>query len=392
MMRTLVTAVVTGVVIAVLAGSASAANSPRTLPGWPRSVPAGTLLPGPGGSVVSVASIGNDGEYLVAAYRRDGRRLWGYLRGKQCGNCSPGPQAPALQANGTYGPIGYGRLWAVDSRGREVPGCAGVVLADSTCISAAEFDVPSWETSRPGFEAIQTSAPWSVYSLAFQWGFDVDRQPPPTVRDGAGLIYAAFPSPAPDGAPVSEPALSGVLMAADPVSHSILWTRVGPRRALAGLPSGVLVADPDRIVSIGPDGKERWSRPIPMTSRYTVIVDAPRDRVHVSSDIGETDLHIVRALKLSTGATVWHTRPADRAGLKAVGRGGRVYLAVPSKGRHAVRAVRFATGATVWQRPSRLPVYGVLELANGTVAIASQEQEDDGVTVPDARLTIVDPR
>lgn len=390
-MRTWAAAVVASVAVLVLAGSAGAATAPRTLPGWPRSVPAGTLLPGPGGGVVSVASIGNDGDYLVAAYRRDGRRLWGYLRGKECGNCSQGAQAPGLQANGTYGPIGWGRLWAVDARGREVPGCAGVVLADSTCITAAEFDIPSWLTSRPGFEATQTSAPWSAYSLAFQWGFGSDRQPPLTVRDGAGLIYAAFPDAVFDGAPVSEPTLSGVLMAADPVTHAIVWTRVGPREALAGLPSGVLVSDPGRIVSIGPDGTERWARPISVRGPSSVIVDAARDRVYASSYIGETDRQVVRALKLSTGATVWRTGTSEGASLMAVGRGGRVYLAISSKGRNAIRAVRFANGARVWQAASRLPVRDVLELTNGTVAVSSQDHGDDGLE-PVSRLTVIDPR
>jgi hypothetical protein len=67
-----------------------------------------------------------------------------------------------------------------------------------------------------------------------------------------------------------------------------------------------------------------------------------------------------------------------------------VYLATSTAGRRAVRAVRFTDGSTVWQRGSRLPVRGVRELRNGTVAVSVGEDTTD--TLAGGRLTILDPR
>ncbi len=152
-------------VCAVVVASASAA--PSVMRGWPRAAPAGPLMQGPQGGVVVAAQNGFVG--TVAAYRRNGTRLWLSARTPSCGNCDDGPQSPALEANGTYGPIGPegDDIWAVDARGRIVAGCAGVVLADSTCITGmSAIDPPAYQ----GWPAIAATTPggppWRIVDRA----------------------------------------------------------------------------------------------------------------------------------------------------------------------------------------------------------------------------------
>lgn len=73
----------------------------------------------------------------------------------------------------------------------------------------------------------------------------------------------------------------------------------------------------------------------------------------------------------------------------SVGRGGRVYVGTHMSGRDSVLAVRFANGSTVWQHGARLPIAGVQELANGTVAVLAQERDSWS---PASRMAILDPR
>ena len=131
-MATGIATLIVAVVAAALPAASAVAASPRVVAGWPRTVAAGTVHQGPGGGLV-VISIGDatleQGAQTVSAFRRDGRRLWSARRAPGCGNCDDGPQPEALQADGTYGPIGIegDDFWAVDPRGRIVTGCAGVV-------------------------------------------------------------------------------------------------------------------------------------------------------------------------------------------------------------------------------------------------------------------------
>lgn len=384
--------VIPAVIATLLAGALGAASagaaSPRVVAGWPRSVGGGTVLPGPAGGIV-VVSIGdttgvNEIPYVTAALRRDGRRLWTDRRVPDCGNCDDGPQPEALQPDGTYGPIGVegDDFWAIDRRGREVLGCSGAVAADGTCFFARSdvlTGVPSIVARNPA-----GAIAWSVDDPAYRWTpeFSV---PPIVVRDAAGRIYTAF-GPGTDAA--TGVAQGGRLIAVDPATHAILWGRAGPGQVLTALGSGVLAARGQGIVAFGPDGAERWSRPVPAVgggvAPSTTVYDAARGRVYVGrSGSGVT------ALVATTGAQVWRTRPSDRARLLSVGRGGRVYLAIDPPGRRAVRAVRLTDGRTVWQRRTSLPVRGALELADGTVAVSAGNLF--APTTAD-RLTRLDPR
>lgn len=369
------------VLMALAAPQAWAAAAPPTLPGWPRAAPAGPLMQGPQGGVVVVAQDGS--AFTAAAYRRDGRRLWAYRRVAGCGNCDDGPQPVALQPDGTYGPIGFegDDIWAVDARGRQVAGCAGAVFPDSTCIVGTDVADAAFRHS-PALVARGPSGWWSVADRRYLWQdeFGVAQM---TVRDGTGLIHAAFAAPR-DA--VGGGTLPGVLLTVDPVARAIVATRVGPTQVLAALPAGVLVAEAGRIVALSPDGSERWSRPF-TTRPSQVLVDAARDRVYVGPAFD--GVPVVRALSLSTGATLWRTATADRARLMSVGRGGRVYLAIDAPGRRAARGVRLANGSTAWQHRTAQPVLGVRELVNGTVAISAGSAYAGS---SGGRMTIIDPR
>lgn len=371
------------VLMAVAAPQAWAATAPPTLPGWPRSAPAGPLMQGPQGGVVVVAQDGS--AFTAAAYRRDGRRLWANRRVAGCGNCDDGPQPVALQPDGTYGPIGFegDDVWAIDARGRRVTGCAGAVLADSACIVGTDvFEPPAYAGRFPALVARGPAGWWSVVDRRYLWQdeFNVAQM---TVRDGAGLIYAAFAGPRDV---VVGGALPGVLLIVDPVARAIIGTRAGPTQALAGFPSGVLVAEGGRIVALGPDGSERWSRPF-STRPSQVLVDPAHDRVYVGPALG--GVPVVRALSLSTGVTAWRTATADRARLMSVGRGGQVYLVIDAAGRRAARGVRLADGSTAWQHRTGQPVLGARELVNGTVAISAGSAYAGS---SGGRMAIIDPR
>ena len=380
MRRTVPVAFLVPVLTAAFAASAVA--GPPTLRGWPQNAPAGPLMQGPQGGVVVVAQDGFT--YTGAAYRRDGRRLWSTVRTASCGNCDEGPQPVALQADGVYGPIGPegDDVWALDAAGHVVAGCPGAVFADGTCVTgrAMRFDPTAPHPSVVA--AAGPAPPWSVVDSTFVWQDEFD-VPPMTVRDGAGTVYAAFDSPR----SVVVGPVPGLLMTVDPVNHSVVRTRIGPRQVLAGFPSGVLVAEGDRIVSIGPDGVDRWSRTL-STSPEQVAIDPARDRVYIGPRLGSNPV-VVSALTASTGATVWRTRGGDRARLMSVGPGGRVYLAVDATGRRAARGVRFTTGATVWEHRTSQPVLGVRELVNGTVAISAGARF---AGTSGGRMAIIDPR
>ncbi len=150
--------------------------------------------------------------------------------------------------------------------------------------------------------------------------------------------------------------------------------------------SGVLVAEGGDILSIGPDGADRWSRALATTPDQTVV-DAARDHVYIGPRVG--DVPVVRALRASSGATLWRTRTSDRARVMSVGRGGRVYLAVDAPGRRAARGVRLASGSTVWEHRTSLPVLGVRELVNGTVAVSAGNRF---AGTSGGRMTLLDPR
>jgi len=385
-------------IVAIAAGALLAAGavavSPRVVAGWPRNVPAGTVHQGPGGGLV-VISIGDvtleQGAQTVSAFRRDGRRLWSARRAPGCGNCDDGPQPAVLQADGTYGPIGVegDDFWAVDARGRIVTGCVGVVYADGACVVGGAREDSAFRTSPAIMGRPVGAPPWVVWDDRYGWRDEFD-VPPMTVRDGAGVVYAAFVAPT-ERATGRRLLHSGLLMAVDPTTHAILWTRVGPTQVLTGLGSGVLVNEAGGISAIGADGGVRWSRGLSARQRVVpaqAVYDAARGRVYIGR-ISGADPPGVTALVASTGAQVWRTTPRDRASLLSVGRGGRVYLAIDSPGRRAARGVRLADGRTVWELRTNLPVLGARELVNGTVAVSAGTPYAPSRA---DRLTLLDPR
>ncbi len=368
-----------------VAPASAAPPSATTVPGWPRAIPAGTVLPGPGGGVVVVWR--GEAGVTVRAFARDGRRLWSTTRDPDCGNCDDGPQPEALQPDGTYGPIGDegDDSWAVDARGRIVEGCTGVVSADGACVAGAGLLSPLPPSLfAPGVRGRTASGvTWTASDPGWGWAGDV---PPMAARDAAGIVYVAFADPA--RASGGEPA-PGLLMAVDPSARAVLWTRLGPTEVLTGLDEGVLVSENGGITAVGPDGVARWARPLAAGQRVRpaeVVNDAPRGRVYVGRTGGARPG--VTALDAATGAQAWRTRPADRARLLSVGRGGRVYVAVDRPGLRAVRAMRIA-GGVAWERRTRIPALSARELADGTVAVSAGARYGHG---SDDRLTLLDPR
>lgn len=381
--------VVSALALCAVAPATAAPPSPPTVPGWPRAVHAGRVLQGPSGGVVVVSQA--TGAFRVSAFRRDGRRLWSHARRPDCGNCDDGPQPEALQADGTYGPIGDegDDFWAVDALGREVPGCAGVVAPDGACTfvrvelsPAPDLDPVPVVVARGPSGAIL----WSTVEPGLEW-VPENAVPPMTVADGTGRIHAGLAFGRDPGTGVAE---RGRIIAIDPASRAIAWRVVGPYEALVPLRAGVVAAEEGGIVALGPDGARRWARGLPAGQRVApaaTVYDAARDRLYVGR-LG-TSTPGVSAIDAATGRQLWRTRPRDRARLLSVGRGGRVYLAIDAPGRRAVRGVAFRTGRTVWQRRTRLPVQGARELADGTVAVSAGFRYAAGRS---DRLTLLDPR
>ena len=391
-MARIISTVIVALVVGALAAGGAVAASPRVVPGWPKSVGGGTVLAGPGGGVV-VVSIGigdpstTEFPFIVSAYRRTGRRLWSDRRVPGCGNCDDGRQPELLQADGTYGPIGFegDDFWAVDPTGQEVLGCSGAVAADGTCF----FVHSSYPSPSPAIVARTAAGAllWSVTDAGYRWMPALD-EPPVVGRDGAGLIYAAFGQGTDVATGATQP---GRLIAVDPVTRAILWSRTGQFEVLTALGTGMLAARAAGLVALGPDGSVLWSRPLPVAQTVApvgTVYDAARDRLYIRRSGGGSPG--VTALVAGTGAQVWRTRPSDRARLLSVGPGGRVYLAIDAPARRAVRAVRFADGRVVWQRRTRLPVRGARELANGMVAVSAGANPFS--TTPADRLTLLDPR
>ncbi len=382
------------VMAAALTGAAQVASaampSPPTVPGWPRSFPAGPVLQGPQGGLVLVAPYG-DG-FAARAFRRDGRRLWTAARGTDCGNCEGAPGPVIRQPDGTFGPIGRSP-WAVDPRGRFATPCIGVMFPDGSCVGGnSVIPMPlDGLGDRPAFTGVPAGRPdlrWTVTVPGYLW---LGESAPMTVRDAAGVVYAAFITPT----PIREPrgaSVPGILVAMDPVARRILWVVEGPATALTGLTSGVLVEQDGGLAAYRPDGTVAWRRAIPageVVTPRTVVHDPARGRLYVgrlrpSPGAGGQG---VTALDPATGAQRWRTVPGDRARLLSVGRGGRVYLAIGRPDRLAVRAVRAADGAAVWQRGTRLRAQSARELVNGTVAVSA----GDPLGRPGV-LTLLDPR
>ncbi len=369
-------------VAALLAASVTATAagppSPPTVPGWPKRLPAGTVLQGPGSGPVLVWEDGS-GYFFGRAFLRDGRRLWTWRHDIGCGNCDEGLQPLLHQPDGSYGPVGYSgdTTWAFDARGRTVETCSGALFPDGTCISG--INGPAVAERAPGARAwtwqlpVPGAAAWaSIY-------------PPMTVRDRRGLVYTSFLFNAGNTSERPRPGDTGLLTAIDPGTRQILWTKQGPGAVLTGLATGVLVGETDwsdtyarpGVVAYRRDGSLLWRRDLPqgeMVSPATVAYDARRGRVYLGRvgygpgarpgvGVGVT------ALDVHTGAEVWSTTLADEARLLSIGPGGRVYVSVGT-GSMTLRALRLRDGSTAWERRGRQYVSSAVELRNGTVAVS----------------------
>ena len=317
------------------------------------ATPAGTALLGPSRGIVVVSRDGFD--FAVTAFRPDGTRLWRSRRSAGCGNCDEGPQPERLQPDGTYGPIGPegDDIWAVNRRGRIVPGCSGAVAADGTCVSGGSLFFNG--TNATPFVAATRAGTrlWSVEDTGFSW-LDEFNVPPVVGRDDAGLVYAAFERPTERATGATLP---GRLIAVSPVTRTILWGRTGPSTVLTAMGSGVLTVDQGRLAAYRADGSVLWTRPIPagqLVTASTVAYDGRRGRVYIGRLRGAPG---VTALDAATGTQLWRTPTRERARLLSAGARGPVYVAVNTPGATAVRAVRLS-GATKWRRGTGRLVLG----------------------------------
>jgi outer membrane protein assembly factor BamB len=263
-----------------------------------------------------------------------------------------------------------------------MPGCSGAVTADGTCYFVRPT-LPSAGIANPMLTArTPVGDAWSVTDLGYRWYPELD-VPPVVVRDDSGMLYAGLGF----GTEVSSGVVRrGRLISINPVTRAIAWTRPDLPAVLVALRSGVLAVREGGIVSVGPDGADRWSRalaPKDLVWPATTAYDATRDRLYLGRTTGVT------ALVASTGVQVWRTRPSDRAELLSVGRSGRVYVSIGASARRGVRALRLTDGSTAWQRRTRLPVRDALELADGSVVVSA------GTSYPTTavdRLTRLRPR
>jgi outer membrane protein assembly factor BamB len=390
-----------GIVVCVgatLALSCTAlAATPSVVTGWPVVAASGSVHPGPGGGPVLIADVSRGSS--VAAFRLNGRRRWLSAYEQGCGFCDDGPEQPGLQADGTYGPIGYegDYFWGVDQKGAQVQGCAGAVLADGTCIYhyvvGAGFS-PGPSTPYPAVVAGHgTTRLWEYTQPALSWTIASDNMVPPVVFANPTTVYTSLGAGLIDQQPVGRQ-----LIALNPSDGALRW-RVFNVTPLAVLSTGVIGVTrlgyhDSGIVSYADDGTIRWTAPLSAKVRVKgVLVDEAHGRVYVSlarvvgGGARESDVFELVALDALTGMEKWRTRAVDRARPLSVGSNGLVYAGIDRDGRHALRAIG-PDGKGRWQFDTATRVEGARLLPDGTVALSTggPEGETSGL------LWRVDPR
>ncbi|WP_217921259.1 PQQ-binding-like beta-propeller repeat protein [Miltoncostaea oceani] len=283
----------------------------------------------------------------------------------------------------------------MDRRGRRIPGCNGILRADGTCLAATTaaddprlplLTYPAFTIGPPGDLPGVPPASGSAVLPGYEWSDGGDDNPL-IVQDAGGLAYAAFRGPVDRASGVMLP---GVLAAFDPEARIIVWATPGPVRVLTALAAGVLIVEGEGVAAVSPDGSTRWTRPVvrPQTV-LTAMADDARGQVYLGRSRRDA-AEGVTALTASTGRQVWRTRPTEQARVLAVGRGGRVYLAIDAPAlRRSIRAVRWRDGTTAWERRVRGEVRSATELPDGAIAVSiARDRAGD----PRSRLLLLDPR
>ena len=361
---------IAGVAVA-LAIAGPCAGAPTVLPGWPVRAAPGPVLQGPGGGPVVV----NQGlveafRYTVAAYRLDGRRRWVNARTAGCGNCDEGPQPVRRQADGTFGPIGVigDDYWAVDQAGREVPGCAGVVLPDGTCI-AVESRLLGGTVAENALVARHGGvALWSLAEPDLDWipEFNVA---PMTVRDGGGTAYTAYGQFTPQARDVAVDSATGALRARVPGTADFVGATADAGLAVQG----------SQLVAIGADGARRWSSTA-VTTRLLqpddVVVDRARARIYVGDAPGGRQR--TTALDADTGRVLWRSPANQRVTPLSLAQGGLLLAGVEQGSSRSLRALGGGDGRARWTFRTSGLVVGARELTDRTIVVSTQRPPGAG--------------
>ena len=339
--------------------------APAITPGWPQPVPGGTVHRTLAGGPAVIGTFSQ--AFAVSAFGLDGTRLWANWRIPGCGNCDDGPQVPALQADGTYGPIGPtgDDYWSVDQDGRVVQSCTGVVLADRRCVSARlKFVGGATTTPVPMLQSVRAGVTlWEFQEPNFSWLPESDA-PPLVVRDGSGIVYTGFGAGTDTTTKAAAPAR---MIAVDSATGAFRWRQLDAE-PLAALASGVVAKTAAGLTAYDGAGTVRWTSPVTggaVADDVTSAAHTGPARVYATTKTG------VVALDAATGAEAWRTAVADDARLLSIAPSGRLYVAVDRAGRTGLRAISPA-GAGVWQLDTATRVMGARELADGTVALTTE--------------------
>ncbi len=360
-----------GVLAILTVGAATAAATPRVVPGWPVPAPAGTLLPaavaGGGPVLTATTSFGTDflpGE-VTASFTAAGRISWQAGRPFGCGNCDGGGLPARLWPNGVYASLGVrgDDWWGVDRSGHIVRGCRGAFVG-TDCVDS-EYDSAVARTTPDG-------APLWRLPLA---GLDLtDRDRPASiVADGELAFVGVSRGPA--------------IVAIDLATGTERWRFAAPGAAATEvkteLPGGGVLADTaGETVAVDRAGHELWR--LPGGTANTVTRDGAGMLIGLTrfadprGAYGADRYRTAQIVDARTGRSVWS-------------RAASTVLAGGSRGLWYVRSGRLlraidARGRTRWSYPTTMAIFSARELANGRVALSEgAEFADTGI------LTVIDP-
>ena len=373
--RTLRRSAAAAAVAALAVSPTPARGEPAMVPGWPVAAPAGPVFPGPaGGPVVLGPWLQNDQVPLVA-FRGDGSRLWLAVDSPGCGNCE-GPAETRLNADGSYGPIGFtgNHFWGVGRSGVVTGGCAGSILADGSCVSVANR-VPAAPAFRILVRAERSGTTlWEHEEPDLAYDIEI---PPRVLADESGVGYVKL------GAEEDESGVSR-LIALNP-DGSLRFRLPGGGVPVDTFARGVLVRTATGIAAIDQDGRTRWSRAGPAEAApgppqldvgwRSLRVDPALGQIYVQED-GR-----VAALDPQTGAELWRLAGrligvSRQGGPYLVGRGGTTLIATDG------------AGTVRWRYRTALPIAGVADQGPGRVAVSTRGT--GGVRVQPGLIALLD--